>query len=82
MLYVKHNEKAGSDRDKLKRQYNTLDDSEKLIWIQKAITAYEVSEMQTNFLSMKSNQHHQIAMKNLLKTSPKCDRFWSWSSVW
>lgn len=42
MLFVKHNEKTETDKDKLKRQYNTLDDSEKLIWIQKAITAYEV----------------------------------------
>lgn len=41
MLYFKHNEKSGTDKDKLRRQYNTLDDSEKLIWIQKAITAYE-----------------------------------------
>lgn len=41
MLYFKHNEKSETDKDKLKRQYNTLDDSEKLIWIQKAITAYE-----------------------------------------
>lgn len=43
MLFYKHNEKTETDKDKLKRQYNTLDDSEKLKWIQKAITAYEVS---------------------------------------
>ncbi|KAG4072804.1 hypothetical protein HA402_009627 [Bradysia odoriphaga] len=41
MLFVKHNEKSETDKDKLKRQYNSLDDSEKLKWIQKAITAYE-----------------------------------------
>lgn len=42
MLFVKHNEKTETDKDKLKRQYNMLNDSDKLIWIQKAITAYEV----------------------------------------
>lgn len=45
MLFVKHNEKTETDKDKLKRKYNTLDDGEKLKWIQKAITAYEVSWM-------------------------------------
>lgn len=48
MLFVKHNEKTETDKDKLKRQYNTLDDSAKLFWIQKAITAYEVSLLMYN----------------------------------
>lgn len=42
MLFVKHNEKSGNDKEKLRRQYNTLEDSEKIVWIKKAITAYEV----------------------------------------